>query len=221
MTKMSTRQKSQKTATHAPSALITGAEIPIIAAIVGGMSKSAADVGVKGTEALIAHLRKEGPMAHRILASWKEAKDYCFAVEFLNITFHGGYVEKIESSKPSKDFDFKVARPRRIKKTPSAGFGGDEAVSAEANGANRPLEWQEQAALLPLYVAPAGTAEILLRLKDDAARTLAKTRAVTLSYEFTIVGGKDAKIASHASRKEADVRLREHGPYYLAESDRT
>jgi hypothetical protein len=195
--------------------MITGAEIPVIAAILGGISKSVADVGVKGSEALIAYMRKEGPIAHRVLASWRESKDYCVAVEFLNVTVHGGYVEKIESTKPSKDLDFRVASARRIVESPGISFGREEKVAAEVGGAKHPIRWQKQLALLPLYVASAGTAEILLRFKDDAARTLARTRMVTLSYEFSIVGGGH----SQAKPKEVEIRLREHGPYYLDNVD--
>jgi hypothetical protein len=94
-----------------PTAL-TGLEIPILAAILGSVSKSAADVSVKGTEAIIAHLRKEGPVAYRILASWKESGHYCLAIEFLNVTLHGAYVETIQIVKPEKDFSLAFSKAR-------------------------------------------------------------------------------------------------------------
>jgi hypothetical protein len=208
---MATAKKAPKAQARQPSAM-TGAEIAIAAAILGGVSKSAADVGVKGTEALIAYLRKEGPMAHRVLASWKEGKDYCIAIEFLNTTLHGGYVEKVETVKPARNFDIKLARPKRAEKPMNL---GDEKEAVEANSARRPLKWVKQDDLLPLYVAPAGTAVVLLQLKDDVAGTLAKTPVATLSYDFSIIGGSDAQTAPHKKPKQAEVRLRDKGPFYL------
>ena len=61
-------------------------------------------------------------LAYRVLASWKEGNDYCVGLEFMNTTLHGGYVERIDVKKPTANFDFKVAKAKRVGK----GFGLDE-----------------------------------------------------------------------------------------------
>lgn len=210
--KTTARTHQAQLSTPQPKAVLTGAELAIVTALLGGAGKSVADVGIKGTEALIAFFRKEGPMAYRVLASWKEGNDYCVGLEFMNTTLHGGYVERIDVKKPTANFDFKVAKAKRVGK----GFGLDEKEEPEtANKAQRPLSWLKHDELLPLYVSPAGAAVVLLRFKDDVAGTLAKTQVLTLSYQLSIVGGDYADTPPQKKPKEVNVRLRGKGPYYL------
>jgi hypothetical protein len=190
--------------------------IAVLAAIFGGASKPAAEESIKGAEALIAYLHKEGPMAHRVLASWKEGNGYCAAIEFLNTTLHGGYVERVKIKKPVGSLDIKVARPQRAQTAESsATFPDEKLVPSDTSTAKRPLNWLKPDDLLPLYVAPASTGAILVQLHDDSAGTLAKTPVVTLSYESSIIGGSDAQTAPEKKPKEVDVRLRHKGPFYL------
>ncbi|MCW5621675.1 MAG: hypothetical protein KIS79_11265 [Burkholderiales bacterium] len=183
----------------------------VLAGAAGAAGKSAVEAGVKGSQALIEYLRKEGPMAHRVLASWKEGKSPCLALEFINVTLHGGYVETIEVVKPSANFDFDLAFTKR--KDASIGWGNS--AREDDSGARKPVVWKKQTELLPLYVPPAGTATLLLGLKDDVAGTLAKTSLVTLSYQFSIVGGDLADTDPSKKPKEIRARLRTQGPFYL------
>jgi hypothetical protein len=205
---------TKNAALQLPSMILTGAEIAFIAAAIGGASKSAADVGVKGTEALLAYVRKEGPMTHRILASWKEGLSYCIALEFINLTVHGGYVEDVDVTKPSKDFGYQVARAVRHDAN-RIGFDKDKENDGQEHGAKRPIRWEKRDTLFPLYVPPAGTAAVLIKLTDDVSKTLGSTSVITLAYQFSIVGGSDAKTTPNKKPKEADVRLRNKGPLYL------
>lgn len=183
----------------------------ILGGAAGAVGKSAVEAGVKGSQALIEYLRKEGPMAHRVLASWKEGKSPCLALEFINVTLHGGYVETIEVVKPSTNFDFDLATTQRK----NAEVGLDGSAREDDSGARKPVVWKKQTELLPLYVPPAGTARLLLGLKDDVSGTLAKTPLVTLSYQFSIVGGDLADTDPSKKPKEIRVRLRTQGPFYL------
>jgi hypothetical protein len=185
---------------------MTGAEIPILAAILGGTSKTFGDAGLKGAEALIVHFRKEGPIANRILASWKESGHHCIAIEFLNTTLHGGYVEDVNVTKPNKNLAFMLGKPDREK----ANNMGLSESTKDKGDASLGIKWAKPEELLPLYVPPAGTASMLLQLRDDAAKTLSNSSAASLSYEFSIVGGDPQK-----KSKEFQVRLRNKGPLYL------
>ena len=75
--------------------------------------------------------------------------------------------------------------------------------------------WSKQAGRLPLCVEPGGSNTIVVRLKDDNAKTLARADTVEFSYEFTITGGKDASNDRKKNTKHTTIRLRKHGPAYL------
>ncbi len=194
-----------------PQAVLTGAEIAFIAAMISGGSKSLADLGIKGADALVTFLKNEGPMASRVLASWTEHAHYVLALEFVNTTIHGGYVESLAVTKPGPNFDFDVALPKR--KEGGVRIPGDTPAPGEVPTGE--FFWKKQVDRLPLYVAPAESSTIVIRLKDDNAKTLSRADTVEFSYEFSITGGKDASNDRKKSTKHTTVRLRKHGPAYL------
>ena len=116
-----------------PTAL-TGAEIAFIAAMISGGSKSLADLGIKGADALVTFLKNEGPVASRVLASWTEHAHYVIALEFVNTTIHGGYVESLAVTKPGSNFGFDVALPQR--KQGGISIPGDKPGPAKYRRAN-------------------------------------------------------------------------------------
>jgi hypothetical protein len=96
------------------------------------------------------------------------------------------------------------ATPKTIapRKTVGASKTADN-IGKDKGDASLGIKWAEPEELLPLYVPPAGTASMLLQLRDDSS-------AASLSYEFSIVGGDPQK-----KSKEFQVRLRNKGPLYL------
>ena len=93
-----------------------------IAAMISGGPKSLADLGIKGADALVRFLKNEGPMGSRVLASWTESALYVIALEFVNTTIHGSYVESLAVTKPGSNFDFDVALPERKRKEAGVSF---------------------------------------------------------------------------------------------------
>jgi hypothetical protein len=193
-----------------PSAL-TGLEVAILTSVLSGSGKSVADFGAKGVEALVTYFRNEGPMAHRVLASWMEDSQYCIALQFINMTLHGGYLEQLNVTKPENDFAFRVAMPSRQIAGPT--FPGD--TSSVKEGMVGQFQWRKEQELLPLYIAPGSVDTVVLRLQDDQGKTLSKAPVVELSYEFSISGGKEAANDQKQNTKRATVRLRKSGPAYL------
>lgn len=207
----STRSPKGIASQAARPAALTGAELPFLLAFLSGSNKTIADLGAKGAGTLLAWLRDEGPMAYRVLASWSEAKQYVIALEFVNMTPHGGYVEEISVTKPAMNLGFHVALPKR--KQEGMGLGGKPAPGEVPPGE---FVWCKTTDLLPLYVAPGDSSTIVLRLIDDQAGTLSRSDSAELSYEFSITGGKEASNnKKKQNTKRATVRLRKHGPLYL------
>lgn len=186
----------------------------LISALLGGIAgatgKSAVEAGIKGSGLLVEYLRKEGPLAYRVLASWREDNAPCVAIEFINVTLHGAYVESIESIKPGKDFAFDVAKPKRKGRPIAIGIDED----ADGEESHPALTWTKPEATLPVYVAPAAAVTVLIRLADDAAGTLRKSTEATLRYHYAIVGGSYTD-GSGAKPKDITVRLRSAGPHFL------
>src|SRR5262245_18239985 len=131
---------------------LTGAELAILTAFISGGSKSLADLGIKGADALVTFLNNEGPMASRVLASWTENAHYVTALEFVNTTLHGGYLESLAVLKPATNFDFDIALPER--KEGGISFPGDSTRDVPVGE----FFWKKQADRLPLYVEPGGSA---------------------------------------------------------------
>jgi hypothetical protein len=168
-------------------------------ALFGMGARLAGDAAVKGAGSTMAALQSEGPMPHRIEASWSEDDHFCIAIRFINATWHGGYVEKINTTQP-RDIGFGVATSKR---NLQGGFG--DAGNPKAGKFN----WQKDDIGIPFYVPPGESVLILLRLIDDKAKTLSRSKIVEFAYEFSIVGGKDA----HKKMKgEAKATLRSAGP---------
>ena len=210
---MAASKPAKRSATQSalPTAVLTGTELAILTSLVSGGGKSLGDLGVKGVDALVTFLRNEGPIAHRVLASWSEAARFVVALEFVNTTMHGGYVEALAVTKPGANFDFDIALPKR--KPGHAGLGVNRPAAGEVPVGE--FFWKKQVDALPLYVAPGESSTIVLRLTDDQSKTLSRARTVEFSYEFSMAGGKDAASDQKKSTKSALVRLRKHGPAYL------
>jgi hypothetical protein len=184
---------------------LTGHEWELLKALAPTFFKAGTDAGAKGTNSLIALLQDEGPMPHRVLASWFEDGHSCAAIEFLNATPHGAYVEQIEITKPATDIDFELASTDRIKK----GFGLDD---AEAKGGR--YKWLKAKDRLPLYVPPGDAIAVLIRFKDDLKGVMSNAKLVKFDYLISIVGGKEADNPPKKNRWPGKVLLRKDGPPY-------
>lgn len=177
----------------------SGLEMEALKALFGIGARLGGDAAVKGAGSTIAALQSEGPMPHRIEASWSEDDHFCIAVQFINATWHGGYVEKINTTEP-RDIGFDVATPKR---NPRGGFGDAGDLKAGK------FSWQKDDIGIPFYVPPGELVLILLRFIDDRDKTLSRSKIVEFAYEFSIVGGKDA----HKKMKgEVKATLRSAGP---------
>ena len=150
-------------------------------------------------------------MAHRVLASWTEHAHYVVALEYVNTTVHGGYVEALAVTKPEAHFDFDIALPKRKRERAGLGVGRPAAGEVPAGE----FSWKKQVDALPVYVAPGESSTIVLRLTDDEKKTLSRADTVEFSYEFSITGRKDASNDRKKNTRRALVRLRKHGPAYL------
>lgn len=193
--------KADMVSSAQPSAFLTGAEIAVLASILTG-AKTATDLGVQGGSALTAYLRDEGPMACCVLASWMEDGRHCVALEFFNLTPHGGYIEDIRIEKPGKNFELEFASML----TAGGITFGDPAG----------IDWSKSDTILPFFVPAGGKATVIVGLTDDRAKTLAKTQTAALSFRYSIAGGKDAEKPAKKTVKKAEVRLRSAGPNYRA-----
>ena len=184
---------------------LTGHEWELLKALAPTFFKAGADAGAKGTSSLIALLQDEGPMPHRVLASWFEDGHACAAIEFLNATPHGAYVEQIEITGPAIDIDFELASTDRIK----------EGVGLDNAGAQRgSYKWLKASDRLPLYVPPGDASAILIRFKDDLKGVVSSAKLVKFDYLISIVGGKEAENPPKNNRCPGKVRLRKNGPPY-------
>ena len=199
MVKKSRTAKASTGARKGPVAM-TGLEIAIATEILKEVTKDITGAGMTGAGSLAAYLSKEGPIAHRVLASWSEDGHFCIAIEFVNATLHGAYVERIDTEKPKKDLAISVASKRKPKA--NLGLGADPPPGGD-------IPWQRPETLIPVYVPPAAPVRILLRLTDDDAKSLSKSATMTFSFEISLVGGK-----SHKKTKQFDVLLRKSGPNY-------
>lgn len=142
------------------------------------------------TTAAIDYLRREGPVAHTVVASWFDKECYCAALEFHNLTLHGAYVEKIWVTEPTRDIGLEVP---------------------DVTGKS---DWVKPAGYFPIYLPAQQTKQILVRLKEELAGTLSAVKVAGISYGFTISGGADVDTASTKNVKVARVRLRRAGPVF-------
>ncbi|MGI6854356.1 hypothetical protein [Mesorhizobium sp. 1B3] len=174
--------------------LLVGAAISTGAGLLGEGTKSAAGAAWE-------YIKREGPVALRVLATWQDGNCPCVAFEFLNLTGHGAYIEDMWLLEPARNFSFYVwHRPR-----------------AEIGGFGQKIEspWVKSADRFPIYVPPLAKAEIGIRLTDDAAKLLSSNLVANIQYKYSVVGGEHAAVAPEKCVKKVSFRIRAAGPAYI------
>jgi hypothetical protein len=166
-------------------------------AVAAAAGKVFGDFFAKGTDTVLSHLRHEGPITHRVLASWLMDGCYCAALEFYNLTVHGAYLEDMWVTEPEKNIDCDLSN-----------IDHDYIIGGTVRS------WKRPKAYLPVYIPPLKNVGLVLRLKDDHAKTLSKASVAGMRYAFTISGGKDVDAAPGKTEKAAKVRLRASGPIF-------
>jgi hypothetical protein len=184
-----------------PSGYIPGLTEAIALAILGKAGGDVVSGGVRwaAASALPLASRKE-VIACRILASWFEETRYCIAIEFLNLTMHGAYLEEMKISKPS-DMEFDLSGVVASASNPSGVISGPDPKH----------DWLASGTKLPLYLPALGSLELVVGLKDNDA--LKDDASAQLLYRFAVADGTEVGLL-HKNETKINALLRRRGPNF-------